>query len=284
MTVTLPRPYRVATLLIAALAAVASAAGLLVDGLYRDAAVMLPQLYGQDLLTLAVGVPALLVAALSAARGSRPGYVAWLGALGYLLYTYVSYAFMAVFNELFLVYVALFGLTLFTLVGGMLRVDASAMARAFGDRPVRSYVGFQVLVPVLVGLLWLSEIVPAVLSGSVPPSVVAAEVPANAVHVLDLGVVLPAFALSAYWLARGRPWGYVLTGVLLVKGATLGLAVLSMILFMELSGVAVPLPQIIIFGALSLLALVLVARFLLALGGEPRPRGRDARSSPRPGD
>ena len=266
--VTLPRPYRLATFAVATLASLATLVGLLVPGFYRDAPVLLPQLYGQDLLTLAVAVPALLASALFAARGSLRGYVAWLGTLGYLLYAYASYAFVAAFNELFLVYVALLGLTLFTLVGGLARLDAGMVAERFGDRPVRSYVAFQLLVAGLVGLLWLGEVVPATLAGSIPPSVVAAEIPTNAIHVLDLGVVLPAFALSAYWLARRRPWGYAFTGVLLVKGTTLGLSILSMILFMLREGIPVALPQVVVFAGLSLLGAALVARFLLALDGD----------------
>ena len=262
---TVPRPYLLASLATIALATVASAVGVFVPGFYRDAAVLVPQARGQDLLTLVVGVPALAVALYRARGGSRRAYVGWLGVTGYLLYTYASYAFLTAFNRLYLVYVALFALTLFTFVGATARLDADAVVRAVGDHPVRAYVAFEVLVAVLVGGLWLSEIVPAILAGTVPPSTAEAGLPVNVIQSLDLGVVVPSFLLTAAWLHRGRPWGYAFTGILLVKGTTLGLAVLAMIGFLLADGQSVPAPQIVIFGGLSALGLVLVGRFLRAI-------------------
>jgi len=85
----LTRPYVVASTLTLVLAVVATGVGLFVPAFYRDAEVLLPQLYGQDLLTLVVAVPALAIALYSAYQGSLRGYVVWLGVTGYLLYIYV---------------------------------------------------------------------------------------------------------------------------------------------------------------------------------------------------
>jgi len=62
----------------------------------------------------------------------------------------------------------------------------------------------------------------------------------------------------------------VFTGILLVKGTILGLAVLAMIVFMLQDGQTVPLPQIVLFALLSLTGLVLVIRFIRAIpSGSP---------------
>jgi len=250
------------------LTSIATTVGLFVPGFYRDAPVLLPQVYGQDLLTLAVAVPALAASLFFAVRGSLRAYVAWLGVTGYLLYTYASYAFMTAFNELYLVYVALLWLTLFAFVGGMARLDPAALKRRVGESPVRPYVAFQLLLVGLISALWLSAILPAILAGTVPPSVAEAGLPTSVIYSLDLGIVVPAFALSAYWLRNRRPWGYAFTAVLLVKIATLGGAVLAMTLFMIRDGQSVPLPQIVIFGALTLVGAVLTGRFLYAVDPE----------------
>lgn len=267
--VSLPRPYVLASLATLALTVVAAGVGLFVDGFYRDAAVLLPQLYGQDLLTLLVAVPAFAGSLYLATRGSLRGYVVWLGVTGYLLYTYASYAFLTAFNELYLAYVALFALALFTMVGGFARLDAAVLKRAIGDHPVTPYVVFQGLVAVLLALTWLSEVGPAILAGTRPPSIAATDLPVPVIQSLDLGVVVPSFALSAYLLWRRRPVGYAATGVLLVKGTTLGLAVLAMIVFMLLDGQTVPLPQVVLFVVLSLAGLGLVASFVLSIGTGP---------------
>lgn len=269
----LPRPYVLASLATLLLTVVATTVGLFVPGFYRDAPSLLPQVYGQDLLTLAVAVPALVVSLYLAVDGSLRGYVVWLGVTGYLLYTYASYAFMTAFNELYLVYVALLWLTLFTFVGGMSHLNADALKRAVGDEPVRPYVAFQLLLGVLITLLWLSEVLPATLAGTAPPSVAEAGLPTSVIYSLDLGVVVPAFVLSAYWLRRRRAWGYAFTAVLLVKVATLGGAVLAMAFFMVRDGQPVPTAQIVIFGVLTLASAFLLVRFLSVI--EPRTGGPD---------
>jgi hypothetical protein len=271
--VSVPRPAVGASLLTAALAALASAVGLGVPGLYRDGPVLLPQLYGQDLLTLTVAVPALLVSLYYGTRGSLRGYVGWLGTTGYLLYTYASYAFMTAFNELYLVYVALFGLTLFTLVGGVVRLRAPLVKVAFDDA-VGPYVGFQLVAAALVAAMWLVDVVPAMLSGTVPSVLADTGLPTPVIQSLDLAVLVPALAVSASLLRRRRPWGYVFTGVLLVKLATLGLAVLAMAVLQLRAGQPVALPVLLVVGTVSLLGLGLAARFLLALGATPEGASR----------
>lgn len=262
---TVPRAYILASVATLGLTVVATGVGLFVPDFYRDAPVILPQIYGQDVLTLVVAVPALALSSYFAAQGSLRGYIIWLGVTGYLLYTYASYAFMTAFNELYLIYVALLWLTLFTFVGGIARLDARALKNAIGEPSVQSYVGLQLLLVILIPFLWLSEILPATVAGTPPPSIAEAGLPTSVIYSLDLGVIVPAFALSAYWLWKRRAWGYAFTAVLLVKIATLGGAVLAMVLFMIRNGQPVPLPQIVIFGALTLVSSLLMIRFLLSL-------------------
>lgn len=247
------------------LAVVATSIGLFVPEFYRDAEILLPQLYGQDLLTLVVAVPVLAVALYSASQGSLRGYVVWLGITGYLLYTYASYAFLTAFNELYLVYVALFALTLFTLIGGVAQINPTVLQDALGDHPIRGYVAFQAVVAGLLALLWITDVGPASLAGARPASIAETTLPVPVIQSLDLGVVIPSFAISAVFLWTRRAWGYVFTGVLLVKGTTLGLAVLAMIVFMLRNGQAVPLPQIVLFALLSLAGVTLVIRFIRAI-------------------
>src|SRR5688500_11926294 len=91
---------------IAILMVVASAAGLLVDGLYRDGPWAREALRGGDLTTVTVAVPALIASMLLARRGSRAAQAAWLGALAYSLYNYAYYVFGAAFNDIFALHIA----------------------------------------------------------------------------------------------------------------------------------------------------------------------------------
>lgn len=140
----LPRPYLLASVVTLVLTISATVVGLFVPEFYRDSSVLLPQMYGQDLLTLVVAVPVLAIALYFAYRGSMRGYIVWIGVTGYLLYTYASYAFMTAFNELYLVYVTLLWLTLFTFVGGMIRLNADALKQSLGDLSVWPFIAFHV--------------------------------------------------------------------------------------------------------------------------------------------
>ena len=267
----LPRPYVFASIVTLLLTFVATVVGLFVPGFYRDAAVLLPQLYGQDLLTLLIALPSLAGSLYAARHGSLRGYLVWLGVTGYLLYTYASYAFLTAFNELYLVYVALFALSLFTLIGGLTTLEAESLKRSIGDHDVSPYVVFQGVVAILLALMWLSEVGPAALAGTRPPSIAETDLPVPVIQSLDLGVVVPSFAISAYLLGKRRAWGYAFTGVLLVKGTTLGLAVLAMIAFMLQAGQPVPLPQIVLFVVLSLTGLGLMVRFIRSVESGTSP-------------
>lgn len=249
------------------LAAAAAVTGLTAPSLYRDAASVVPQALGQDAVTLFCVVPLLAVATVAMRRGSLRGRLLWLGALGYMVYAYGTYALWAHWNPLFLVYVALFGLSLYAVALGLVRTDAAALRAAFGTRPrVRPVARFLFATAILVSALWLSEEVTALIRGVVPPTIVQMESDTNIVHVFDLGVVMPAFVIAAVLLLRDRSWGYVLAGLLLVKAATIGLAVLAMMWFMARAGFTVSVPYALFFIALTASAVGYCWQLLGALG------------------
>lgn len=227
----------VLTVLIIVLGAVASAGGLFIPGLYRDNSYMVAQAVGQDVVTLFVAVPALCMALFYVIRGSAPATLAWLGLLGYMLYTYTTMAFGAAFNPFFLIYVALFSLSIFTLIAAISGMDAPAWPKRFdAATPRRTVAGFLLFCGVMVAALWLPEIIRYLVTGKLPETLVLAGIPTNFVYVMDLGLVVPLALLSGISLWRRLPRGYILAGVVLTKAATMGLALISMVLFMYLDG------------------------------------------------
>lgn len=276
-----PRRWQVySTGAIVALSVVGTLLGLLANGFYRDPFALVYQAYGQDTVTLVVVTPMLAFGLWLALRGSLRGYVLWLGALGYMLYTYAVYAVITQFNSFFLGYVALFGLSLYTLVGGLLQLDPERVKRRLeGNLPVRAMAGFFVVMGVLVALLWLSEVIPATATGTKPASVADVGLPANVVHVLDLGVLIPAMFVTARWLRQGRPWGFVLPGVLFVKITSIGLAVLAMIAVMTAAGEPVTVVEIAVFGVLTVANGAFALVYLRSVDETGRARGEPDASS-----
>ena len=140
----------------------------------------------------------------------------WLGGLFYLVYTYVVAAFDVRFNSLFLVYVALLGCSLYALIGGLVTTDMTGIKARFTEKaPVKAVSIYLAALAVLFYFMWLSEIVPALIVGEIPQSIRENGTPTNAVHVLDMAWVLPAFWITAVGLWRKQALGYTLAGALL---------------------------------------------------------------------
>jgi hypothetical protein len=242
MSAAVPARLRLAFALssaVIALAAVAAGVGLFMPSVYRETEWAVPQNRGQDLITL-LALLMLLPTLAAARRGSPRSMLVWLGLVGYLAYTYTGAAFAYGFNVLFPLYVALFALCGATLIAALSALDATAMHKAFdAHAPRRGVAVFLLVMAVVLTLLWTSQIVPFYTRGQLPEMIVKAKTQTVFVYVLDLGVVVPLALLAAWWLWRGQPWGFVLAGFVLVKAATMGLALLAMTAFAWRAGVQV---------------------------------------------
>jgi hypothetical protein len=254
--------------------ALAAATGLLVPGFYRDAPTWVSQARGQDLVTLLVGAPLLVVGLIGARRGSVRCLLLWLGAVGYMAYAYATYAFATHFNLLFLVYVLNFGLAVYALVFGLIRLDAGRLRCAFSPHaPTRLVAAALVVMGILTALLWFGQDVLALLAGGVPSDVTEAGLLTNPIHVLDLALVLPAAVLTGVLLARRRPWGFVLGAYFLVKFTTMGLAIMSMSVFMVADRQPLSVPLVVIFAVWTAVSALLAWWFLSSVRGPARPFG-----------
>lgn len=239
------------TIPIAVLLVIASGSGVFISGLYRDTPDLVAQAMGQDVITLMVAFPALVISALFAGRGSQSARLIWLGVLVYIVYTYASYAFGIRFNPLFLSYVALLGCSSYALIGGLVTTDWAGLKAGFTEQtPVRAVSIFLVVIAGFFYLTWLSEAVPASLSGIPPQSVSEDGTPTNVIHVLDMAWLLPALLITAVSLWRKQPIGYALAVALLGNLVFLALAILAMIAFEARAGESEIIAQVMMFGAL----------------------------------
>jgi hypothetical protein len=161
---------------------------------YRNNAFATAAFRGSDLVSLFVAVPTLLVSAILAGKGSRRAHLVWLGTLGYVAYTYI-YTFGIAFNRLFLVYLALLWLSVFTIVRSLVALDAQDVAGRFGERtPVRGVALFLWMIGGMLGLIDLAQVVPTVFTGEVPELITKTGHLTGVVYIADLGLVVPADA------------------------------------------------------------------------------------------
>jgi hypothetical protein len=256
---------------IALLAVAASLAGILIHSVYaRETANWAGQAVGQDIANLFL-YPALLAFAFLAARGSLRAYLAWSGLLAYSAYTYAVYAFATHFGPLFLLHVAILGLSVYALIGSLTSVDAGRVKAAFGRTTPVGQTAWALNVLVLVFCaLWLSSDIPATVRNVPSKELLDTGVLTNPVHVLDLALFIPALAFTGVFLLRGRALGFVLAPVLLVAGIGISIAVVSLSIVLTHRGES-SLGGGIFMGLLAFVEFVVLIRFLRSASDDLSP-------------
>jgi hypothetical protein len=183
---------------------------------------------GWDFATLIVGIPVLLVSALLFVRGSMRGGIVLAGMLAYVAYQYLMYVTGWAYNNLFLLYVALYSLPIVGMVLTVQEMGIDALARRVAVRgPRRGLAGMMFFTAALLLMMWLGKIVPAMLQGEAPEML-------NGVHTLiaqalDLGILVPFSLTAGVLLLRRNAWGYVFASVGIVKLLMMALAIVAMV-------------------------------------------------------
>jgi hypothetical protein len=170
------------------------------QGVYHfDSVTSASQEKGQDVVTLFLGIPLLLLSLLLYLRGSLRGQLLLTGTLGYFLYTYGSMAFLTAYNPLFLVYATLFSASLFAFVLAFTSIDTQALPSHFSPHlPPRGIAVFLFAIGVFLLLLWLGLIVPPLAQGQAPQGLESTTT--LVIQVLDLGIIVPVAFLSGILL------------------------------------------------------------------------------------
>lgn len=219
------------------------------------------QMQANDLITLFLALPLLLVSFFLVVRGSLRGKMVLAGILGFILYTYTTMCFGAHFNALFSIYVALFSASLFSLILTLMSFDVKSLPGFFSAKLPRGLISALLFfAAAFIVLAWSGRISAAYASPSAP---VLENTTSMFIQAMDLGIIAPLCVVSGVLLLRGHPWGYLLAPVSMIKFATLGIAVSLMAVNMARRGVAVSPVEMIVFPVLALSGIVSVIIFLV---------------------
>jgi hypothetical protein len=232
---------------------------------YWDTVSSAAQMQANDLVMLILGLPLLGISFALTLRGSLRGKLLLTGNLGFILYTYVTMCFGAAYNPLFLVYVALFSLSLFAFVLSMMSFDLESLPARFSDRLPRGWIaGLLFFAGGFLLLAWLGRIAPTVFGDQTPALENATSM---FIQAMDLGLIVPLCLLSGVLLLRRRPWGYLLASIGMMKFLTMGVAVSLMGLNMARVGVPVSVVELVVFPTIALVNLVMVVILLRNIEG-----------------
>ena len=221
-------------------------------GLYRHmSADVAIQGIAQDYVTLFIGIPLLILGLWGYRKGSIRHHFLLTGVVGYFFVTYLFYMAMAMFNELYLVYVTLMGLTFFALIHLITSAELRSSISSFSSKtPVKFTGGFLIFNAFAIGMMWLGRIVPPLLDGSVYPQGVQ-HYTTMIVQGFDLGLLLPISFVSGRLLMQKKPVGYLTATPYIVFLAILMTALTAKIIAMGIHGVNI-IPAVFIIPAINL--------------------------------
>lgn len=227
------------TVLVTALSLAASIGGLCMEGLYRDSELIKTAWFANDIVTLFVA-PLLLITLALQKKGDQRALLVWLGLMLYMLYNYAFYLFGAKFNEFFLIYTALFSLSIYSLMIGLLSLDLNAIPQNSPFRRNKIWISaFLMFLALPLLIVEAKACLTFIVSGIQP------QIP-TLIFALDLSIVAPTTMLASILLWRRHPWGDVLAMMVLVKAFCYGAVLVTGTLLITASHLA-PLDELLPF-------------------------------------
>lgn len=256
------RQTAIITLVLSILAILVALEGLINKNIYEDAistGVFLETFragtLAQDLISVVSGVLLSILSILMIRKPNHKTFIVILGLIGYFLYGYGLFAVSGLYTSRYVLYMIIFILSMYSLILGLNSYNSSIVKKYVLSKGLRMTIGIFLFIIVMMFVpLWLSTLIPHSIENTLPDF--------YGVFIMDLCLVMPAFAVIALQLLRKKSFGNVLAGVALMKILTL---CLSLVIGESLAlkfGMEVNFPMIIIYGVLTIISLVLGGLYL----------------------
>jgi hypothetical protein len=247
-------------LLTAVLSLIAALVGVFLPSIY-DRVVssdIMPAVFGQDLMTIVASIIIILLAFGTRKEHSKKQIVV-LGIIGYLFYAYGIYTIERLYNILYYLYLAIFGLSFWSMAYGVATIRQEARHTAAVPALMR-YVsaGFSLLVAVVFNILWITQLLPLIQMGEKIEFLYS-------VYILDLCFIMPAFVIVGIMTIRNKGLGLLLTPAMFVLGFTLIFSLAVSEVVKPFYGLAITGEGLVPSLILSILFLILTALHLQKL-------------------
>ncbi|GAB5525887.1 MAG: hypothetical protein Roseis2KO_37590 [Roseivirga sp.] len=262
---------------LALLALIATLMGVVRNDFYQDDEWVRAQWLGQDAVTLAFGIPLLLLAAKKAiVSGQLIWELVLAGTLLYFSYTYTFYVFEANFTFLYFFHLPIFSLSLLCFFMVCHHILNARNHYAFTDRFSRfTIVFYLLLISAMLGWLWMKDLISHLTIEEFLSQTPDGE-PPLVIYTLDLGVLIPLAVIACLLLLRNHALGLILTGIVLTKTFLLGFALMAMSLSMYWQGLDPDTFLIRLWSFVGLAGLMLSVVYLNKLRVYPVPEpGRE---------
>lgn len=270
----IPRWLRWSSVALLGLSVIVAPITMLLNGVGGDALAQYPTMSGVAAAMVLVAVPVLAGGLATASRGSTGGYVAWLGALGFMSYAWFAFATVVPSAELLLAHTLLVTLSVFTFAGAAASAPVDAISSSLTGRLPRVPVfGYLAITAALIAAGWLVPLLTAATSADPVEPVLRETEAAELLLVLELGILAPATAFVAQRVWSGSDVGHLAVGALLVTLALVGSSVLASVAAAAMAGLTVDVLAIAIVVGLTIGAIALAVLVLHSLGGRSTGSG-----------
>ena len=208
-------PAYVSSLIIVLLLTIVSAAGLFLQSEIYPTEELAQSFVVTDLVNLVIGLPILLISMWFTRRNKLIGLLFWPGALFFIVYHFIVYVFAMPLSWMYLLYITLLVLSVYTMIGLVASIDGSVVGERLSGRvPERLAGGVLVGLGAFFLLRNLAVLADAIFNQTTLP-------------VTELGVMVSDFILIPAWIIGGlllwrrQALGYVSGTGLLFQGSML---------------------------------------------------------------
>lgn len=215
------------------------------------------ELMGQDIVTAIISVIFIYIILFKDYQKIKVKII-WLGCILYLFYIYAYFSFGGISSVFYLLYIAIVGLTLFLFF--FILVDIirnNQLPNVAENYPRRSISAFFFVSILLIGIIEIQELISKtiVLNEQLNPFYVF--------YVLDLAIIFPMIVITSILNLKKVDWGYLFSGVALIKIVTILPAVIFNDIFHRLfTGSFLDLPFDIIALVITLIASILLILYM----------------------
>jgi hypothetical protein len=215
------------------------------------------QVIPHDMVNLFLALPALLISFVFARKGILKARLFFMGVTLYLLFTYGIYTFYAMYNRLYICYVAVMGLCFYMFFILLKGTDAAKVKELFKDTyPNKLVGGFLITAATFMTLTWLKRIMPTALFNNIP-TIDLAQSTTMVPQAIDLAFFLPLAFIMGIRLCRKKPEAYIIGTALPVFLVFMMTAIFSKGLMLQVTNTENGVGTMTIMGTFATAALII---------------------------
>lgn len=236
------------------------------SGIYaRDSYFRAPIFIGTDFTMLFLVVPLFLIGIVYDYKKNNIKSKIFISSLiAVVLYYSASISFGVIYNSFHLLYITLFGLSLFTLLYKIRAVEKYIEKNSISNNiNIKGINIFLILSGISLFIAWLPDIIPTIINSETLPLI---EVYTTEItYVIDMGIISPLMFICLFLLKKGKSLGTILLDNLLTLCIIMGVILPIQTVFQLLAGIFIPLPVLIIKVGIFILLAIFALYFKIRL-------------------